>query len=448
MSLVLFSYQQVYAGKIYRNVYFGELDLSGKTKKQAEYLIENKFQELLKKDLVISANSKTVSAKFEDTGLTFDVQKTAEKCYDIGRGRSFILNLRTSFESMYHKIPIEAEPYINENKYDNFIKIAIGQLNNDPVDATLKINNGKIILTDSKEGHIADTSDLTSQIISLAENDKNKISLAVKSSKAKIVNADFDSAKNQAEGYLSKTYTFSYQEKQYSPSQSEVGNWINFNLVNGKYMAELNQSNIKAYLNKIAKNFEILTIDKRINATNGDVIEKGRKGKYLDKDNALNSLLDQINENYITVTLLTYEEQPKEIKVFPAEGLVTGRFEGKYIDIDLTKQKLCQIEGKNVLGCYTVSSGKPSMPTPTGTFHIQEKKDKAWSAEYGLYMPYWEQFNGPYGIHELPEWPNGYKEGEDHLGIPVSHGCVRLGVGAAATVYRWTEIGTPVYIHK
>jgi lipoprotein-anchoring transpeptidase ErfK/SrfK len=33
------------------------------------------------------------------------------------------------------------------------------------------------------------------------------------------------------------------------------------------------------------------------------------------------------------------------------------------------------------------------------------------------------------------------------LGIPVSHGCVRLGIGPAKQVYEWTEVGTPVIIY-
>jgi lipoprotein-anchoring transpeptidase ErfK/SrfK len=59
------------------------------------------------------------------------------------------------------------------------------------------------------------------------------------------------------------------------------------------------------------------------------------------------------------------------------------------------------------------------------------------------------QFTGAgHGIHELPEWKNGYKEGANHLGTPVSHGCVRLGVGPAAKVYGWAEVGTPIVIHN
>lgn len=124
--------------------------------------------------------------------------------------------------------------------------------------------------------------------------------------------------------------------------------------------------------------------------------------------------------------------------------------EGKYIDINLSSQIMTIFEDGAVLDAYLVSSGKRGMDTPVGTFQIYNKHPRPWSNKYSLYMPYWMAFtgSGSYGIHELPEWPGGYKEGVDHLGIPVSHGCVRLGVGPAARVYDWAEVGTPVVIHQ
>ena len=122
--------------------------------------------------------------------------------------------------------------------------------------------------------------------------------------------------------------------------------------------------------------------------------------------------------------------------------------EGKYIDINLAKQQLSIFQDGERLGTYKVSTGKRGMATPTGTFKVMGKRGRAWSRKYNLYMPYWMQFTGAgHGIHELPEWKNGYKEGANHLGTPVSHGCVRLGVGPAAKVYGWTDIGTPIVIH-
>ncbi len=122
--------------------------------------------------------------------------------------------------------------------------------------------------------------------------------------------------------------------------------------------------------------------------------------------------------------------------------------DGKYIDIDLTHQVLSIFEDGLRKGSYKVSSGKRGMNTPTGTFHILSKGRRPWSAHYGLYMPWYMGFTTKgHGIHELPEWPGGYKEGANHLGIPVSHGCVRLGVGPAKLVFDFASKGTPVVVH-
>ena len=120
----------------------------------------------------------------------------------------------------------------------------------------------------------------------------------------------------------------------------------------------------------------------------------------------------------------------------------------KYIDIDISEQKLKYYQNGKLVDQYIISSGLKSMPTPLGEFKIWQKSPRAYSARYGLYMPWWMSFKPSYGLHELPEWPNGYKEGENHLGKAVSHGCVRLGVGPAEALYKWAPISTPVIIHE
>lgn len=123
---------------------------------------------------------------------------------------------------------------------------------------------------------------------------------------------------------------------------------------------------------------------------------------------------------------------------------------GKCIDISLKYQNMVIFEDGKALSAHIVSSGKRGMETPMGEFSIHNKAPRVWSRKYALFMPYWMAFlpSGEMGIHELPEWPGGYKEGANHLGTPVSHGCVRLGVGDAKEVYDWAEIGTPVVIHE
>jgi hypothetical protein len=121
---------------------------------------------------------------------------------------------------------------------------------------------------------------------------------------------------------------------------------------------------------------------------------------------------------------------------------------GKYIDISLAHQVMTLFEDGAEVNQFLVSTGKFGMPTPQGEFSVKTKELNHWSHQYKLWMPYSMEFNGPDFIHELPYWPNGYREGENHLGVKVSHGCVRLGIGPAKYVFDWAEIGTPVYVHK
>ena len=151
----------------------------------------------------------------------------------------------------------------------------------------------------------------------------------------------------------------------------------------------------------------------------------------------------------------TLPEQPiaweKDLTLRTAQAKKYTRakiFSGKYININLESQTMVIFQDGLAMEAFPISSGKRGMETPKGEHRIYNKAERVWSKKYGLYMPYWMAIlaDGSVGIHELPEWPGGFKEGAFHLGIPVSHGCVRLGVGAAKLVYDWAEIGTPVIV--
>lgn len=450
MASLLFGYQQVYAGKIYKNVYVANIDLSGKTKSQAAALLQKKYDSIINQDIVLKTSDKEVKTKVADTGLTLDVNKIISESYQVGRNASFTKQLASSVKTLWERRTVKVEPKIDQDKLKKFMDIAVAQLNYPPQDASIVIENGEIKQAEGKDGQTVDTSDLAEKILEMTDESSSQvIPLKTVAAPALIKLANFGTAKAQAETILNKKINLTYEDKAYSPTKNDIGLWIKFQNNNGQFSALLNDGNIQAYLNKIAKNFEITKADRKINALDNSVIEEGREGKYLDKNNALSQIKSQMNgSGTASVAMITYAVAPAEVKVFPAEGVVPGRFEGRYVDIDLTNQKLCRVEATAVIDCFLISSGKPGMATPAGTFYINDKNPRHWSGKYSMWLPYWQQFiSGGWGIHELPE-TNTWKETAEHLGTPVSHGCVRLGVGPAQTVYDWTSMGTPVYVHK
>jgi len=173
---------------------------------------------------------------------------------------------------------------------------------------------------------------------------------------------------------------------------------------------------------------------------------------FIKSKNAPDNNYEDISKTSFTTILpkpKTWSENLAE-RVEQAKKYTTARIkEGKYIDVNLATQIMTIFEDGKLIDSYLISSGKPGMDTPKGEHQIYNKYPRPWSSKYGLYMPYWMAItsDGKFGIHELPEWPGGYKEGQNHLGIPVSHGCMRLGVGPAEYVYNWAEIGTKVIVY-
>jgi lipoprotein-anchoring transpeptidase ErfK/SrfK len=143
-----------------------------------------------------------------------------------------------------------------------------------------------------------------------------------------------------------------------------------------------------------------------------------------------------------------------EVITSPGNKRITGRIDyPRYIEVDISNQTLKYFDHGVLIGQFSVSTGKVTMPTPLGEFKIMNKAVEAYSKKYGLYMPYWMQITSEgHGFHGLPFWKlkggGVIYEGENHIGVRVSHGCVRMLVPEAAKLWNWATVGTPVIIHS
>jgi len=125
------------------------------------------------------------------------------------------------------------------------------------------------------------------------------------------------------------------------------------------------------------------------------------------------------------------------------EALVLGESSSdkRWIEIDLSEQKLIAWEGENKFLETLISGGKWGR-TPTGEFNIWSKfkytkmsggKKENHTYYYLPNVPYTMYFYRDFGLHGT-YWHNNF-------GQPMSHGCVNLPTLAAEKLFYWT---TPV----
>lgn len=115
----------------------------------------------------------------------------------------------------------------------------------------------------------------------------------------------------------------------------------------------------------------------------------------------------------------------------------------RWIQVDLSEQKLIAWEGRKPVYAIIVSTGKKSTPTRTGVFQIQSKhkSTRMRGADYDVpNVPHTMYYSGGYAIHGA-YWHRKF-------GTPVSHGCVNLAPNHAKWLYNWASIGTPVVVNK
>ncbi len=114
---------------------------------------------------------------------------------------------------------------------------------------------------------------------------------------------------------------------------------------------------------------------------------------------------------------------------------VRYRHDGRHVEANLTKQVLAEIEpGGHVRRIYMMSSGKPSTPTVVGRFRVYEKTP----GENSEGMVDSNYFIRGYAIHGYAEVPT----------YAASHGCLRVPIPDAPSIYAWIQEGTPVDVYN
>jgi hypothetical protein len=100
---------------------------------------------------------------------------------------------------------------------------------------------------------------------------------------------------------------------------------------------------------------------------------------------------------------------------------------GRHAEGNLSLQLLALIDGSKVVAIYPISSGKPSTPTILGNFRVYSKVPGYLPD--GMYFSNF--FISGYAIH-------GYNPAPDY---PASHGCMRLPIVDAISIYGWLAVG-------
>jgi hypothetical protein len=158
--------------------------------------------------------------------------------------------------------------------------------------------------------------------------------------------------------------------------------------------------------------------DGRYGPTTSEALLAFQKFQRLDRT----SILDQATQAALATAI---HPQP-----------VTRAGIGKRAEVLLDRQVALLINNNRVVRTIAVSTGKPSTPTPPGSYRVYAKIPRWWSTPFREWLPWAIPFVGGIAFHEFPDVP----------AYPASHGCVRQSFAVARWTFNFAEVGMPVRV--
>ena len=107
---------------------------------------------------------------------------------------------------------------------------------------------------------------------------------------------------------------------------------------------------------------------------------------------------------------------------------------GKHVEFDWSRQVLVLARRGRPYRTYHTSSGTPATPTVFGRFrfYLQTPGTNSKGMVHSSY------FIGGYAIHGYASVPN----------FPASHGCLRVPIPNARSIFNWIDIGDPIFTYR
>lgn len=208
------------------------------------------------------------------------------------------------------------------------------------------------------------------------------------------------------------------------------------------------------WVDGLAAEIDTPAVDASITVSGSDVrIQRSAVGLRIERAQGAAALAAA----FATQAVLADDRQVVEVPVTEIQPDVADGDLGKTIVVDLSDRRIQLFKGVRLEKRYRCAIGTPSHPTPTGRFHVVEKRRwPTWvnpaPTGWGKGMPPMiaPGLGNPLGTRAINLSASGIRfHGTNKIwsvGTAASHGCMRMVRSDIEDMFERVPVGTPVYI--
>ncbi len=307
-----------YVDRIYPNVALQGIDLSQKTRLEAEQAITAAFGDFLRQPITIQYQGMTWQPTPAQLGITVNVQRAVTEAYNAGRSNGLVQNLRQVALISQQGLDLPLRITVDGNVLNGYLRKIAANVEQPPIEAALTIAEAKVQARNSVDGRMVLLDDTAADVIQQVKLlQPGSVTLRTAELRPQLGTASIAEARRTTEAMLATPLALRFHDKVFELDQATLSDMIMLQRleVDGKSSlnAQLNQAKLEKWVTKLADKIGRSSVEPRVNWNGGNlqILRDGRIGYRLD----VARTVEMINGAVTTVTreldLPVEEVQPR-----------------------------------------------------------------------------------------------------------------------------------------
>lgn len=223
----LYAFRTSYDGRIYPSVYVADMDLSGKSYAAAQELLDTRAQQIEATKATFTNGTKTWSPTLQQLGVTVDASSSLTDAYAVGREAGARGRLASALGVAHGTHSFALKIDLNEQTLNQWFDLVDRDINQNPVNASLSVSGGKIVMVQSVDGLVVDRAKAKTMIYSTLQSmGVFDAALPVKVVPAAIHSADLQGVQTQLTAALASPVKLTFGKKKWTLSASDLGQFV------------------------------------------------------------------------------------------------------------------------------------------------------------------------------------------------------------------------------
>jgi vancomycin resistance protein YoaR len=215
------AYCLLFTGKIYPNTSIAGVEIGSLSTKDAATALSLNINVPQRIQLVGAGQVFDINTK--DFDLSYDYASSVQNAFGLARTGNFLFDLSERLNDLFRHKNIALVIKLNAEKLDKIISVVSGQISEDPIEPSIVLANGNIIVNKGAPGTEVDTKSLNTEILESLSFIKNEdIEIPINSIDHSLNQIQADALKTRAEKYLGKTLQLKFEYNTYTLVDSDL----------------------------------------------------------------------------------------------------------------------------------------------------------------------------------------------------------------------------------